>query len=59
MLVELTPYPWIIWFPTAVMTGQASLAKGFAMQAIWIGIVVTIHRLLWARGLKRFGAAGG
>jgi ABC-2 type transport system permease protein len=59
LLVELTPYPWIVGFPAAVMTGHASLAKGFAMQLLWIGIMVAAHRLLWARGLKRFGAVGG
>jgi ABC-2 type transport system permease protein len=58
-LIELTPYPWIIGFPAAVMTGEAALVKGFAMQLLWIGIAVIVHRILWARGLKRFGAVGG
>lgn len=58
-LIELTPYPWVVSFPTSVMTGRADLARGFVVQLIWVGLAVIAHRYLWARGLKRFGAVGG
>jgi len=58
-VVEFTPYPWIVSFPTAVITGRADLVRGFGVQLVWIGLAVAAHRLLWARGLKHLGAVGG
>jgi ABC-2 type transport system permease protein len=58
-VVELTPFPWMVDFPVALLTGSAAPLKGLAIQAGWIAITVLCHRILWARGLKRFGAVGG
>jgi ABC-2 type transport system permease protein len=58
-LIDVTPYPWVVSFPTSVMTGEADLTSGFVSQLLWVGLAVIAHRLLWARGLKRFGAVGG
>lgn len=59
-LVEFTPYPWIIGFPVAIAVGtENDIAHGLAMQLLWIAIFVAAHRILWRRGIKRFGAVGG
>jgi ABC-2 type transport system permease protein len=59
-IVELTPYPWIIGFPVTLAVGaQADVPYGFTMQALWLAIFVVLHRILWRRGIKRFGAVGG
>jgi ABC-2 type transport system permease protein len=58
-LIELTPFPWMVSFPMALLDGTADPWRGFAMQALWIVIPVCVHRLLWKRGLKFFGAVGG
>jgi ABC-2 type transport system permease protein len=57
--IAWTPFPWMVNFPVELLTGHADPIKGLAMQALWIGICLLCHRLLWARGLKRFGAVGG
>ncbi|NJO35297.1 MAG: ABC transporter permease, partial [Rhodospirillales bacterium] len=38
---------------------EADLAQGFTMQFLWIVIFVIAHRILWRRGIRRFGAVGG
>jgi ABC-2 type transport system permease protein len=58
-LIELTPFPWMVSFPMAMLDGTADPMRGFAMQALWIVIPVCTHRILWKRGLKFFGAVGG
>jgi ABC-2 type transport system permease protein len=58
--IEITPYPWIIGFPvTLAAGGTVDVMRGFSMQLLWIAIFVIAHRVLWRRGIKRFGAVGG
>ena len=59
-IVELTPYPWIIGFPVSLAAGgQVDIPYGLTMQVLWLAIFVVLHRILWRRGIKRFGAVGG
>jgi ABC-2 type transport system permease protein len=58
-LVDLSPYPWVIGFPVSVLTGDADLGWGLFIQLGWIAAAVIAHRILWARGVRRFGAVGG
>jgi ABC-2 type transport system permease protein len=58
-IINWTPYPWIVGLPVSIMTGTADLAHGFSMQILWIALSVSVHLMLWRRGLKHFGAVGG
>jgi ABC-2 type transport system permease protein len=57
--IAWTPFPWMINFPVELLAGSARPWPGFALQAAWLAIMVACHRVLWARGRKRFGAVGG
>ena len=50
-------------FPVEVLTGQIvapdELARGFAGQIVWLGIWYGLYRLVWTRGIRRYGAVGG
>jgi ABC-2 type transport system permease protein len=54
-----TPFPWMVNFPVQLLAGEATPFPGLAMQAVWLAIVVTGHRILWRLGRKQFGAVGG
>lgn len=57
-----TPFPYIIDFPVRVLAEgvpAGELLRGYAMQVVWIVLIVIVHRLLWREGLKRFAAVGG
>jgi ABC-2 type transport system permease protein len=60
--IDLTPFPYIVGFPVNVLAGGvlgSDAIRCFAMQALWIAILVLCHRLLWRAGLRKFGAVGG
>jgi ABC-2 type transport system permease protein len=60
-LLPYTPYFYVVNFPVKVLTGDwtaAALAQAFAVQAVWIAAIVAVQRLLWRRGLRRYGAVG-
>jgi ABC-2 type transport system permease protein len=56
-------FPYVLAFPVDLLTGAvetpAALARGFAGQAAWLAVWWTLYRLVWSRGLRRYGAVGG
>ncbi|HVZ02527.1 MAG TPA: ABC-2 family transporter protein [Dongiaceae bacterium] len=58
-VIAWTPFPWMVNFPVELLAGGVPPFPGFAMQAAWLAVMVAFHRILWARGRKRFGAVGG
>lgn len=60
--LQLTPYPYLVYFPASVYLGHvtgADLARGLAIQATWVMIGYGLARGVWARGIRRYSAAGG
>jgi ABC-2 type transport system permease protein len=60
-VLAYTPYIYVVDFPVKVLTGGWSpveIAEGFALQAAWIAGILAAQRLLWRRGLRRYGAVG-
>jgi ABC-2 type transport system permease protein len=52
----------MVSFPVEVLTGQAAraaLLKGFALQAGWLALAVTLYAVIWRAGLRRYAAVGG
>lgn len=58
-----TWFPWMLAFPAEVVTGRVELGlpylRGLAMQAAWMSVWWGLYRLVWTRGLRRYGAVGG
>lgn len=55
------PFRFMLSFPIEVMMEQISWTEkvsGLGVIAIWSGILYLAYRLLWWRGLRRFGAFG-
>lgn len=60
-IILLSPFPYVIYFPVAILNGNLSNSEvflGFFIQYSWGIIFVFLYRLLWYRGLKRYGAVG-
>jgi ABC-2 type transport system permease protein len=60
-LLPYTPYFYVVNFPVKVLTAEwttLALLQTFAVQAAWIAAIVALQRLLWRRGLRRYGAVG-
>jgi len=59
----------ILWFrstlafPVDLLTGSVSgtgpLLRGFAGQIVWLALWILACRLVWRRGIVRYGAVGG
>ncbi|MEN9675813.1 MAG: hypothetical protein RIS76_1709 [Verrucomicrobiota bacterium] len=61
-LLQLTPYPYLCYFPAAVYLGRVTgpdLVRGMLIQAAWVVIGYGAARWIWARGIRRYSAAGG
>lgn len=60
----LTPFPYVIYFPTAVFLGlpamatSLAIAKGFLVMGVWIAIFFGITQVLWRKGLKQYSGMG-
>jgi ABC-2 type transport system permease protein len=61
-VLELTPYPYLMFFPVSVYLGRISgdaLWRGLAIQAAWVALAYLLARLVWSRGIRKYSAAGG
>jgi ABC-2 type transport system permease protein len=56
-------FPYTIAFPVSLLTGtgdaQMTIARGFAGQVVWLVVWWVAYRVVWSRGLVRYGAVGG
>lgn len=63
MIAHFLWFPYTIAFPVSLLTGvgdpEMSIAQGFAGQIVWLGIWWLAYRVVWRRGLLRYGAVGG
>lgn len=60
--LNLTPFPYLAYFPTKVYLGHLSLLEmiyGLSIQIIWMIVMFYLARLTWLRGLKVYQAFGG
>ncbi|MBN2450939.1 MAG: ABC-2 family transporter protein [Lentisphaeria bacterium] len=59
-LAEITPFPYMIYLPARVLTGQPvpHLGRGLAIMGAWALGFMVLQRLLWRRGLRRYSAMG-
>jgi len=56
-------FPWMLAFPVELLTGAVTapgaIIRGFGMQVLWLAVWWLAYRLIWWRGLRRYGAVGG
>lgn len=61
-LVEMTPFPYLIFFPIKIWLEQlstAALARGITITALWLAAFFLGSHWLWQKGVKDYGAYGG
>ena len=55
------PFRYMMSFPIEIMMGRLStpeILAGFAAVAFWVVALFVAYRVLWARGIRHFGAFG-
>ena len=60
--LNLTPFPYQMFFPVSIYLGQTSGAamwRGLCIQAFWVAAAYSMARLVWSRGIRRYAAVGG
>lgn len=60
-VIEWLPFPYLIYYPVRILTGAADgaeIARVLAVQVAWVVAFFALRRLLWHRGLRRYGAVG-
>ena len=60
-LARLLPFRFMTSFPVEIVTGRLSggeIARGFLLQAFWVICFVALARVVWRRGIRRYGAFG-
>lgn len=58
-IAQWTPYPYMIHFPAALLTGlPVDFGRGVLVMLGWGMIFLAINRWLWQRGLKEYSGMG-
>lgn len=61
-LLELTPFPYMVYFPVRVFLEKVSPAESLrliGMEALWLAAVFTAAMAVWRRGVRSYAAEGG
>lgn len=61
-LIGLLPFQYLAYFPSAIALGKiqgSDLAWGLGIQFAWVLFFWVLSRVLWTRGLVRYGGYGG
>lgn len=57
-----TPFPYMLNFPTEILTGRVTtldqLLFGFAMQIVWIAVLVVVAGAVWRKAIRSYSAVG-
>jgi ABC-2 type transport system permease protein len=56
---ELTPFPYLIYYPAALLTGRSvPLSKALVVLGVWGLVALLVQRRLWKKGLDSYTAMG-
>ncbi len=61
-LLEMTPFPYMVYFPVRVFLEKVSPAEAvhlIAMESLWLVAVYTAAMMVWTRGVRSYAAEGG
>jgi len=60
-VVEWTPFPYVLYYPAKMLTGQlpaSDTARVLAVQLAWVALFALLRHVMWRVGLKKYGAVG-
>jgi ABC-2 type transport system permease protein len=60
-IAAVLPFQWIIWFPSAALSGQLTVGQiwtGLLWQVGWLVVAVLAFRFAWRLGVRRYAAVG-
>lgn len=58
-IVEWTPFPYLIYFPSAILIGlPVNFVQGSLIMVGWGVVFFFLYRWLWRKGLKRYSGMG-
>lgn len=60
--VQLTPFPYLVYFPLKIWLGQVQrleMMKVFLISIAWLVVFKAVAQKTWERGLKIYSAYGG
>jgi ABC-2 type transport system permease protein len=60
-ILEFLPFPYVIYYPTQILTGQLEgieIARVILIQLLWVGIFFVLLQVMWRLGRKHYGAVG-
>ncbi len=58
-IVLLTPFPYLIHFPAAILVGvPVDLGRGFLSTIGWFLVFLGLNRIFWRLGLKQYSGMG-
>ncbi len=61
LLIGLTPFPWITYYPTLALMGKLSpdeMITVICQQLIWLVGLGIVYKIAWSQGVKKFTAVG-
>lgn len=62
-IAQWLPFYYQMYFPAAIFTGRITdptvILQGYAIQAVWVVLLLLVNHALWTRGLRRHTAVGG
>ncbi len=61
-IVNIMPFKYLAYFPAAIFLGKVpeeDLWREIGIECIWLVVLITIARLLYARGVRRYSGFGG
>ncbi len=60
--VTYLPFAYEAYYPTLILLGKldsAEITRVLVTQAVWVVVLLTLLRIAWLRGLRRYAAFGG
>jgi ABC-2 type transport system permease protein len=58
-IVLWTPFPYLLYFPTALLIGlPVDIGRGFMVTIAWLLAFLIFNRWLWKQGVKRYSGMG-
>jgi ABC-2 type transport system permease protein len=60
-IAYLLPFRLMMSFPIEILMGRLTMNEiwfGLASVVVWLGILLLVYRILWARGIRKFSAFG-
>ncbi len=58
-IAMLTPFPYMVYFPAAILAGKAvNIGQGIGVMVGWLIVVAIVNRWLWRKGIKQYSGMG-